>query len=188
MKKLAIFASGSGSNAENLIKHFREHPEIRIALVYSNKPDAFVLERIKPLQVPGRIIGKNDLTDGHLLEVLKREGIDMIVLAGFLKLIPSSFIESFNGPIINLHPSLLPSFGGKGMHGMHVHEAVIAAKEKKSGITIHHVNDHYDDGAIIEQFVVDLDEHETPSTLASKIHELEMKHLPLVVEKVAARL
>lgn len=112
----------------------------------------------------------------------------MIVLAGFLKLIPPSFIESFHGPIINLHPSLLPAYGGKGMHGMHVHEAVIAAQEKKSGITVHHVNDRYDEGAVIAQFEIDLDSHETPITLAAKIHELEMTHLPVVVEQVAAEL
>ncbi|MFM7080321.1 MAG: phosphoribosylglycinamide formyltransferase [Bacteroidota bacterium] len=188
MKKLAIFASGSGSNAENLIRFFQNHPEIRISLVYSNKTDAYVLDRIKPFHIPGRVMHKNALVDGSLLEELNGEGIDMIVLAGFLKLIPAIFIESFKGPIINLHPSLLPAYGGKGMHGMHVHEAVIAAKEKQSGITIHHVNDQYDQGAIIKQYTTDVALDETPVTLASKIHDLEMAYLPEVVEQVAQQL
>ncbi|MEY3343866.1 MAG: phosphoribosylglycinamide formyltransferase [Bacteroidota bacterium] len=188
MKKLAIFASGSGSNAENLIRFFQNHPYVRISLVYSNKADAFVLERIKPYQIPGRVMDKNALLDGSLLKELDKEGINMIVLAGFLKLVPFAFIQSFKGPIINLHPSLLPAYGGKGMHGMHVHEAVIAAKEKQSGITIHHVNDQYDQGAIIKQYTTDVAHDDTPSSLASKIHDLEMTYLPVVVEQVALQL
>lgn len=109
----------------------------------------------------------------------------MIVLAGFLKLVPQTFIQGFQGPIINLHPSLLPAYGGKGMHGQHVHEAVIAANEKTSGITIHHVNERYDEGAIIKQFAIELEPGETASTLAQKIHELEMRYFPMVVEEVA---
>jgi len=185
MKKVAVFASGSGSNAENLVQQLIHSPFARIVAVYSNKPDAYVLERIKPLGVPGHVIKTHDLTDGSLLAKLANEGIDMIVLAGFLKLVPDAFIKGFNGPIINLHPSLLPSYGGKGMHGMHVHQAVIAAGEKQSGITIHHVNEHYDEGTIIRQFTTRLDPDETPESLAAKIHALEMRHLPEVVELIA---
>lgn len=188
MKKIAVFASGSGSNAENLIRFFSNSPIIRVVAVYSNNPDAYVLERIKPLGVPGHIIGKADMIDGSLLHSLRSAGIDMIVLAGFLKLVPAAFIQGFRGPIINLHPSLLPAYGGKGMHGQHVHEAVVAANEPTSGITIHHVNEQYDQGAIIKQFTTELEPGETASTLAQKIHELEMHYFPMVVEEVASNM
>lgn len=188
MKKVAVFASGSGSNAENLIRFFSNSPNIRVMAVYSNNPNAYVLERIKPLGVPGHIIGKTDMSDGNLLKSLQSVGIDIIVLAGYLKLVPSSFIQGFPGPIINLHPSLLPAYGGKGMHGQHVHEAVIAANESKSGITIHHVNEQYDQGDIIKQFTTELEPGETASSLAQKIHELEMRFFPMVVEEVASKM
>lgn len=188
MKKVAVFASGSGSNAENLIQQLKHSPFARVTAVYSNKPDAYVLQRIKPLGVPGHLIRNHDMVDGQLLDSLHAEGIDLVVLAGFLKLVPNTFIKGFNGPIINLHPSLLPAYGGKGMHGLHVHEAVIAAGEKVSGITIHHVNEHYDQGTIIQQFKVDVAADETPESLAAKIHTLEMAHLPEVVESVAQSL
>lgn len=185
MIKVAVFASGSGSNAENLIRYFHNHPEVEIAAIYTNNPDAFVLKRTEPHGIPGRIISKNSMSDGSLLKELSENGISLVVLAGFLKLVPAVFINGFPGQIINLHPSLLPKYGGKGMHGMHVHEAVIAAGEKCSGITIHHVNDHYDEGTIIDQFVVELQPNESPESLSQKIHELEMKNLPMVVEKLA---
>lgn len=188
MKKVAVFASGSGSNAENLIRFFINNHKIRVVAVYSNNPNAFVLERIKPLGVPGHVIGKADMLDGNLLQSLQSEGIDMIVLAGFLKLVPAAFIRDFHGPIINLHPSLLPKYGGKGMHGMHVHEAVIAAHEPTSGITIHYVDEHYDQGDIIKQFPTALEPGETASSLAQKIHELEMHFFPAVVEEVASKM
>ena len=188
MKKIAVFASGSGSNAENLIRFFSNSPIIRVVAVYSNNPNAYVLDRIKPLGVPGHVIGKTDMLNGSLLQSLNTKGIDMIVLAGFLKLVPAAFIQGFHGPIINLHPSLLPAYGGKGMHGQHVHEAVIAANEPISGITIHHVNDQYDEGAIIKQFTTKLEPGETASTLAQKIHELEMQYFPKVVEEIASNM
>ncbi|MGR6087422.1 MAG: phosphoribosylglycinamide formyltransferase [Arcticibacter sp.] len=188
MKKVAVFASGSGSNAENLIRFFSNSPNLRVVAVYSNNPNALVLERIKPLGVPGHVIGKTDMLDGSLLKSLQSAGIDLIVLAGFLKLVPAAIIQGFHGPIINLHPSLLPAYGGKGMHGIHVHEAVIAANEQISGITIHNVNDQYDQGAIIKQFTTEIEPGETPSSLAQKIHELEMRYFPSVVEEVALKM
>ena len=177
MKKIAIFASGSGSNAENIINYFKNDTENVVKIVFCNKPDAYVLERAKRLSVPTFVF---DL----VLNELKRLDIDLIVLAGFLWKVPDAIIDAYPDRVINIHPALLPSYGGKGMYGMKVHEAVIAAGEKESGITIHHVDNHYDEGTTIFQAKCDIVPGDTPETLATKVHALEYEHFPRVIKDV----
>ena len=145
---------------------------------------AFVLQRMARLGVEARYVPNNDFENGELIDILRKKRIDLIVLAGFLKLIPVSLIEAYPKRIINIHPALLPKFGGQGMYGMNVHEAVVLAKEKTTGITIHYIDDKFDEGEIIAQYTTDLSPEDTPETVASKIHELEMKWFPMVIEKV----
>ena len=185
MKKVAIFASGSGSNAQRIIEYFRDHKEIGIELVLSNNPQAFVLERAKRLHVESIVFNRSKFHEpAQLLMFLNEKKIDFIVLAGFLWLIPNGLLKAYPGRIINIHPALLPKFGGKGMYGMHVHEAVISAGEKESGITIHRVNEKYDEGEILFQAKCQIDPDETPESLAGKIHELEYTYFPQVIESV----
>jgi phosphoribosylglycinamide formyltransferase-1 len=180
--RVAIFASGKGSNAQRIIDHFVSSQTVDIALIVCNKPGAGVLEIGKKENIPFLIIDKEQFFrgDGYVDE-LKRYKIDFIVLAGFLWKIPVSVIEAYRGKIINIHPALLPKFGGKGMYGMHVHEAVIAAGEKETGISIHYVDEVYDHGQIIFQAI---DKTDTPGTLAEKIHRLEHDNYPLVIENL----
>lgn len=183
-QRIAIFASGTGSNAVNLIRFFAHDDAVEVAFVLSNKADAKVLESAKALGVTTFHYTNQEVADGEFLVNLCREHrIDWIVLAGYLRLIPSELIAAYDHKMINLHPSLLPNYGGKGMHGHHVHEAVIANKEPESGITIHYVNEAFDDGAIIAQFHCSLDTTDTVETLAAKIHYLEQAYLPTVVQK-----
>ena len=196
MKKIAIFASGSGSNAENIINYFKNDTENVVKIVFCNKPDAYVLERAKRLSVPTFVFGREEFSRSDLvLNELKRLDIDLIVLAGFLWKVPDAIIEAyenrvisitaaFPNRIVNIHPALLPSYGGKGMYGMKVHEAVIAAGEKESGITIHHVDNHYDEGTTIFQAKCDIVPGDTPETLATKVHALEYEHFPRVIKDV----
>jgi phosphoribosylglycinamide formyltransferase 1 len=182
--RLAMFASGSGTNVANFIGYFNDHPLVHIALVISNNPGAYVLQRAREAGIPSAVIlrkqwGDEDVVMGILLE----HQIDAIVLAGFLLLVPAYLVQRFEGRIINIHPALLPHFGGKGMYGAHVHEAVVASGNKESGITIHLVNEAYDSGDILFQAKVKLDPDETPDSLATKIHALEYEHFPVVVER-----
>jgi len=183
VKNIAIFASGSGTNAENIIKYFRNHPDISIQLVLSNNKNAYVLERAKNLGVESMVFNRNTFyhTD-EIINILKNKKIEYIVLAGFLWLIPKHFICAFENRIINIHPALLPKYGGKGMYGMNVHKAVIENKEKQSGISIHYVNEQYDEGDIIFQATCPVTENDMPESLAGKIHELEYEHFPKVIE------
>jgi len=184
MKNIAIFASGSGTNAENIINYFNDRDEINIPLIVSNKPDAYVLSRAKKYKVPTLILNKKEFYEtDKIIADLYQYKIDVIVLAGFLWLIPTYLINAFTDKIINLHPALLPKFGGKGMYGSHVHQAVIDAKEKESGITIHVVNEIYDEGKIIFQAKCVVNENDTPETLSQKIHQLEYKFFPLIIER-----
>lgn len=184
MKKIAIFASGSGSNAENIINYFKNDTENVVKIVFCNKPDAYVLERAKRLNVPTFVFGREEFFHSDLvLNELKRLDIDLIVLAGFLWKVPDAIIDAYQNRVINIHPALLPSYGGKGMYGMKVHEAVIAAGEKESGITIHHVNNHYDEGATIFQAKCEIVPGDTPETLATKVHALEYEHFPRVIKE-----
>ena len=185
MKKLAIFASGEGTNAQNIIDFFKSSVTIKIALIVSNKSQANVLSRAKAADIPYYIISREDFyITNRLLDVLHENSIDWIVLAGFLWLIPDNLIHRYPRRIINIHPSLLPKYGGKGMYGSRVHEAVIAAKEKESGITIHYVDGEYDKGQIIFQAKCSVDSTDTSDLLAQKIHDLEKKHLPQIIQKL----
>ncbi len=184
MKKIAIFASGSGSNAENLVNYFKGHPLIDVSLVISDRKNAFVHERMKRLNVPCLYMPASDFQNGSVLKVLKEYSIDYVILAGFLKLVPTDLISAFPNRIVNIHPALLPLFGGKGMFGMHVHEAVVASGASQSGITIHFVNENYDEGEVIARFETPVLPTDTPADVAAKIHELEMKWFPVVIERL----
>lgn len=182
-KKVAIFASGTGSNAINLIHHFTDVQEVDVAVVLSNKPDAPIVNSAKELGVETIVVNNQEAADGNvLIRHCKEHSIDWIVLAGYLRLIPGLFIEAFQNKIINLHPSLLPNYGGKGMYGRNVHEAVLANGEKESGITIHFVNQAFDEGQIIAQFHCIIDPNDQVKDLEGKIRKLEHGYLPLVVQ------
>ncbi len=182
--KLAIFVTGSGTNCENIINYFEDKPEVEIPIVVSSRPDAYALVRAQKLGVPTAVITRQQFMDEPRLVVQTVRGCDYIILAGFLPKIPTYLIDQFPNRIINIHPALLPKFGGKGMWGHHVHEAVKAAGETMSGITIHFVNPELDAGEHIAQFSVKLDPDDSPEDIADKVHDLEMKHYPLVIEQV----
>jgi phosphoribosylglycinamide formyltransferase-1 len=182
MKNIAVFVSGSGTNMERIATYFASNENVNIVLVLCNNPQAGAIERTKRLHIPLQLIDKSYFKSEKIVEDLKKHQIDFIVLAGFLWLVPSLLIKNF--PIINIHPALLPNYGGKGMYGSKVHEAVVQAKEPYSGITIHYVNEHYDEGTIIFQKKIKLDLDETPGSLARKIHELEYAYFPKVIEKI----
>ncbi|MEI6434506.1 MAG: phosphoribosylglycinamide formyltransferase [Bacteroidota bacterium] len=188
MQKLAIFASGNGSNAQRIIEYFFGHPDISINLVVSNKSKAYVLTRAANLGVPTVIFDRNAFNDGIIItNFLLDKGIDYLILAGFLWLLPANLLSAFSGRILNIHPALLPKFGGKGMYGKKVHEAVIAAHETESGITIHHVNEYYDEGKVIFYAKCPVTPYDTPETLAAKVHELEYRFYPEMIEHVVMR-
>ena len=182
MIQLAIFASGSGTNAERIMQHFQSHDAIRVALVLSNNSDAYVLQRAAKFNVPSVVFNRTALNHGDVLQTLKEHKIDFLVLAGFMWLVPADLVRAYEGRIVNIHPALLPKYGGKGMYGKHVHEAVIAAGETESGITIHLVNDHYDEGAILFQARCPVHPDDTPEQLAERIHQLEHQHYPNIIE------
>lgn len=185
MINAAIFASGEGTNAENLFAYFANDPRIKIKLVVTNKDNAGVIARAEKYKKNVQIVSKAALekyTD-QLIEFLKVEKIDLIILAGFLLKVPEAFIKAFPNRIINIHPALLPKYGGAGMYGMHVHKAVIGNKEKESGITVHYVNEEYDKGEIIIQEKLEIAPEDTAEVLAEKIRKLEFEHLPKAVEK-----
>ncbi|WP_282069650.1 phosphoribosylglycinamide formyltransferase [Olleya namhaensis] len=185
MKRVVIFASGSGSNAENLIRFFQNRDNASVIQVLTNNPHAKVLDRCKKLKVSGLSFNKTAFTaTDDVLNLLKVNQPDLIVLAGFLWKFPENILKHFPSKVINVHPALLPKFGGKGMYGMHVHESVVANKETETGITIHYVNEHYDEGAVIFQAKCEVLASDTALDVAEKIHELEMKHFPEVVNKL----
>lgn len=185
MINVAIFASGEGTNAENLFKYFANDTRIKIKLVVTNRDDAGVIARAEKYKKNVQIISRATLENysEKFIEFLKVEKIDLIVLAGFLVKIPEAFIKAFPDKIINLHPALLPKYGGKGMFGMNVHKAVLENKESESGITIHFVNEEYDKGEVILQARCNVSEKDTAETLAKKIQELEFEFLPKAIEK-----
>jgi len=185
--RIAIFASGSGSNAQRIAEYFAGSGWLEITAIYCNNPEAYVLERAKLLGIPSLLFNRNDFYHTtSVLDDLKSRETDWIVLAGFLWLIPESILKAFPQRIINIHPALLPAYGGKGMFGMKVHESVIASGEKQSGITIHHVNGLYDEGDIIFQTTCQIHAGDTPEMLAAKIHELEYEYFPVVIGKLVA--
>ena len=181
--KIAIFGSGSGTNAENIMQYFNGNLSIEVALVLSNKADAYILERARLHHIPSAVFTKTDFNNTlKLLSLLKECEVDFIVLAGFLLQIPVDLIHAYPNKIINIHPALLPKYGGKGMYGDRVHEAVIASGDKFSGITIHYIDEHYDSGSIIFQAKCDVLTTDTPNDLATRIHALEYKYFPKVIE------
>lgn len=189
MKNIAVFVSGSGSNAENLFRYFQESPVVRVTLMVSNRSDAYALTRAANLGLESVVFTRDEFREeGKVLEVLQKHRIDYIVLAGFLMLIPDSITQAYAGRILNIHPALLPKYGGKGMYGDHVHRAVIEAGEKESGITIHQVNEVYDSGDIVFQAKVELTPEDTPESCAVKVHELEYEHFPRIVEQEILKL
>ncbi|MBR3513916.1 MAG: phosphoribosylglycinamide formyltransferase [Bacteroidaceae bacterium] len=182
---VAIFVSGSGTNCENIIQYFTGSDHVHISLVVSNRADAFALERARRHEVPTAIVPKAELnTPEIILPLLREHHIDFIVLAGFLPLVPTFLIDAYPRRIVNIHPALLPKFGGKGMWGHHVHEAVKAAGETESGITIHYVTPVCDGGEIIAQFSTPLSPDDTPDAIADKVHVLEMAHFPKVLQQL----
>lgn len=184
-KNIAIFASGSGSNAENIIRYFQKNDSAQVSLVLSNRSDAYVIERAHRLGVPCNVFPKEDWVSGDvILAVLQEYRIDLVVLAGFLVRVPDLLLHSYPDKIINIHPALLPKFGGKGMYGEKVHQAVVAAGEKESGITIHYINERYDEGNTIFQTTCPVLLDDSPEDVARKVHELEYEHFPRIVEEV----
>ncbi|MBP7496732.1 MAG: phosphoribosylglycinamide formyltransferase [Bacteroidales bacterium] len=188
MINLAIFASGRGSNAENIIKYFKDSTLINVSLIITNKDKAFVIEIAKENNIPYIIYNKtffyDSINNNEIIGSLKEYKIDFIILAGFLLKIPESILKLYNKKIINIHPALLPKYGGKNMYGDNVHNAVINSKEKYSGITIHFVNDNYDEGEIIFQVKCDVLPEDNAESLAKRIHNLEYRYYPEIIEKV----
>lgn len=182
--RIAVFASGNGSNAEAIIKHFASHQTIEVALVLTNRPDAFVLERAKKLGIPSRTFSMDEFKNSEIvLRWLQESHITHVVLAGFLLLVPSYLISAYHDHIINIHPALLPKFGGKGMYGMRVHEAVKTARESETGITIHLVNEKYDEGEVVFQGRCAVNEKMSAAEIAKCVQELEYTHYPRVIEE-----
>ena len=185
MKKIAVFASGSGTNAENIAKYFAENQYVRVVLVVSNNPVAGVHDRVNKLGIPSVTFTNEELTKGsEIVKKMREYEVDWIILAGFLKMIPDTVRNAYPDRIINIHPALLPGYGGKGMYGMRVHEAVVAACDNESGITIHYVNENYDEGQIIFQARCPVLPSDTPEDVAAKVHVLEYKYYPEVIEKL----
>lgn len=185
MKKIAIFASGNGTNVQRIAEYFSDKKNINISIILSNKKDAYVLQRAENLDIPSYIFNRYELykTD-NVLEKLHEHKIDLIVLAGFLWLVPDNILKEYNRRIINIHPALLPKYGGKGMYGAKVHEAIIEANDPETGISIHYVNEKYDEGEIIFQEKIPVEKNDTPDSIAQKVHQLEYEHFPRVIEEI----
>lgn len=184
MKKIVIFASGSGSNAEKIILHFKNNSFANVVSVFTNNSQAKVVQKATANSVPVLVFDKEALQNGEVLQKINTIQPDLIVLAGFLWKFPESIIALYPNKIINIHPALLPKYGGKGMYGMHVHQAVLDNKEKETGITIHYVNEHYDEGGIIFQQSVSVEDCDTAECVANKVHELEHEYFSLEIEKL----
>nr|WP_294775182.1 phosphoribosylglycinamide formyltransferase [uncultured Flavobacterium sp.] len=184
MKRILFFASGNGTNVENVMRHFKGRNDIEFAGVFCNNPEAKVLDKVKPQNLFTYVFDKSALNDGLVLKKINQLQPDLIVLAGFLWKMPDAIVHQYPNKIINIHPALLPKYGGKGMYGMHVHQAVLNNKEKETGITIHYVNEHYDEGEFIFQASVNIEDCQTPEEIATKVHELEHEHFPKVIEKL----
>jgi phosphoribosylglycinamide formyltransferase-1 len=188
-KRIAIFASGSGSNAQKILEFFKKHPEAEVALVLSNNPEAYVLQRADNFEIPSHIFDKQEFyKSDDIVSLLKNLQIDLIVLAGFLWLIPENLISAFPNRIINIHPALLPKYGGKGMYGDKVHKAVLNAGEEESGITIHYVNEHFDEGEMIHQSRFKIEKGDDLEMIKFKGQQLEHLHYPKVVEQILKKI
>ena len=188
MRHIVIFASGSGSNAQHIAEYFSTSNVARVIMIYSNRADAYVLQRANMMNIPTVVFDRADFYENDLIyNQLEKLNPDLIVLAGFLWIVPEKIVQAFPNRIVNIHPALLPKYGGKGMYGMFVHRAVIENREKESGITIHYVNEKYDEGAAILQARCVIGVNDTPETLAKKIHALEYKYYPKTIEQVLLR-
>ena len=188
-KRIAIFASGNGTNCENIIRYFQSNGDAEIAFVLSNKVDAYALVRARRLGVKTVVMTRNVFNDeSAVMELMRREHVGFIVLAGFLLLVPPFLIDAFDHRMVNIHPALLPKYGGKGMYGRHVHEAVKAARESETGMTVHWVTREYDSGAIIAQYKTAISPTDTVDDIAAKEHELEMKYFPEVIDRIISGL
>jgi len=181
--RIAIFASGSGTNAEAIIKCFKDHPLIKVELVLTNNPNALVLERAKKFAVPTKVFNREEFSSDEVVSWLRGYGVTHIVLAGFLWLIPASLLKSYPNEIINIHPALLPKFGGKGMYGMKIHELIRSLNETETGITIHLINEKYDEGPILYQGRCEVASTDRPKDIANKVHQMEHANYPLVIEQ-----
>lgn len=188
-KRIAIFASGSGSNTQKILEHFKNHELAEVSIILSNNPDAYVLQRADNFETPSHVFDRNEFykTDS-VVRLLKGLEIDLIVLAGFLWLVPQNLLDAFPNRIINIHPALLPNYGGKGMYGDHVHHAVLNAKENESGITIHYTNDKFDDGKIIYQAKFKIEPDDTIESIKFKGQQLEHQHFPRIIETIIKEL
>lgn len=185
MNHIGILASGNGSNAQRIVEYFNGRDDVCVSVILSNRNDAYVLERATKLGIPSATFGRKEFYESsEVLDILNEYDVDFVVLAGFLWLVPESLIKAFPDRILNIHPALLPKFGGKGMYGMRVHEAVVAAKEPLTGITIHVVNRNYDEGDIVFQAECNVESTDTAEDVAKKIHELEYKFFPVIIEKI----
>ena len=184
MKNILIFASVSGSNAETIINHFQHNTEVCVTGIFTNKADAGVIERAKKYNIPSVVFSKIEFSEASFLEKVTAYNPDLIVLAGFLLKVPDYLIKAFPDKIVNIHPALLPKYGGKGMYGINVHRAVFENKEPESGMTIHFVNEHYDEGNIIFQDRINITDCQSPEEIAAKVLTLEHKNYPVIVEKV----
>lgn len=188
-KRVAIFASGSGSNAQKIMELFKHSAEIEIVLVLTNNPDAYVLQRADNFEIPTHIFGRKEFYEtDHIIDLLKNLDVDLIVLAGFLWLIPKNLITEYPGRIVNIHPALLPKFGGKGMYGDHVHNAVLASGETEGGITIHYVDENYDEGEFIYQAKYKIDKDDNLEMVKFKGQQLEHQHYPRIVESILKKI
>ena len=180
---LAIFCSGSGSNAQKIMEYFKDSEDVNISVLMANKADAFALKRAESFGIPTFVFNRDDFYNSEkVIKELEKYNVSWVILAGFLWLIPENLVKSFPNKIINIHPALLPKFGGKGMYGMHVHKAVVEAREKESGISIHYVNAHYDEGNIIFQASCEIEATDSPEEVAKKVLQLEHEHFPRVIE------
>ncbi len=188
-KRIAIFASGSGSNAQRIMEHFKKNAFGEVTLILTNNPEAYVLQRADNFEIPTHIFNRKEFYQSdNVLKLLQSLNIDLVVLAGFLWLVPQNLLEAFPNKIINIHPALLPNYGGKGMYGDHIHCAVLAAREKESGITIHFVNEHFDEGEHIQQFRFRIETADQLENIRFKIQQLEHQHYPKVIEQVLKKL
>ena len=184
MKKIVVFASGNGTNAEKIILHFKNSSQGNVVSVFSNNPRAKVLQKAENHNIETVLFDKQGLNEGFVLNELHAIQPDLIVLAGFLLKFPESIIAAYPNKVINVHPALLPKYGGKGMYGMHVHQAVLENNEAETGITIHYVNEHYDEGEFIFQIATNIEDCKTAEAIAEKVHQLEHEHFPRVIEKL----
>ena len=184
MTNIAVFVSGNGTNLQRIADFFQNDDNVNIVCVVCNNSAAYAVQRAEKMNIPVIMVDKKTLNDESFVKLLQDKGVDFIVLAGFLLLIPASLVKAYPNKIVNIHPALLPKYGGKGFYGEHVHEAVVAAHEPVSGITIHYVNEKYDSGDIIFQAQVPLADDETPDSLAAKIHQLEYEHFPVIIKSL----